>query len=118
MHAWALAQVRRGLPVLTVRKGVQTAAFLGPVAALTVLASPGITPPLALLCMTAALGITSLGAGRSSQGGVRQGAARHLQCMLGRDGLCSSRRAVLTDSPAAAPPHLPCAQARRALSPT
>lgn len=49
------------MPVLRVRKGVQTAAFLGPVAALTVLSNPSISPPLALLCMTAALGITSLG---------------------------------------------------------
>ena len=56
-----LWQVRRGVPVLRVRKGVQTAAFLGPVAALMVLSNPSISPPLALLCMTAALGITSLG---------------------------------------------------------
>lgn len=55
------SQVRRGVPVLRVRKGIQTAAFLGPVLALTVLSNPGISPPLALLCMTAALGITSLG---------------------------------------------------------
>ncbi|KAL4434256.1 hypothetical protein ABPG75_000697 [Micractinium tetrahymenae] len=53
--------VRRGVPVLRVRKGIQTAAFLGPVLALSVLSNPGISPPLALLCMTAALGITSLG---------------------------------------------------------
>ena len=56
-------QVRRGVPVLTVRRGIQTAAFLGPVAALMALANPAISPPLALLSMTAALGITSLGAG-------------------------------------------------------
>lgn len=54
-------QVRRGVPVLTVRRGIQTAAFLGPVAALMALANPAISPPLALLSMTAALGITSLG---------------------------------------------------------
>ncbi|EFN57861.1 hypothetical protein CHLNCDRAFT_143323 [Chlorella variabilis] len=53
--------VRRGVPVLRVRKGIQTAAFLGPVVALMALANPAISPPLALLCMTAALGITSLG---------------------------------------------------------
>ena len=49
------------MPVLKVRKGIQTVAFLGPVAALVVLANKSISPPLALLCMTAALGITSLG---------------------------------------------------------
>ena len=49
------------MPVLKVRKGIQTVAFLGPVAALVVLANKNISPPLALLCMTAALGITSLG---------------------------------------------------------
>ncbi|KAL4424918.1 hypothetical protein ABPG77_009647 [Micractinium sp. CCAP 211/92] len=53
--------VRNGVPVLRVRKGIQTVAFLGPVLALTVLSNPAISPPLALLCMTAALGITSLG---------------------------------------------------------
>jgi ACS family sodium-dependent inorganic phosphate cotransporter/ACS family sodium-dependent inorganic phosphate cotransporter-like MFS transporter 9 len=53
--------VARGVPVLRVRKRIQTVAFLGPVVALMVLSSPGISPPLALLCMTAALGITSLG---------------------------------------------------------
>jgi hypothetical protein len=62
-----LPQVRRGVPVLKVRRGVQTAAFLGPVAALLALANPNISPPLALLCMTAALGITSLGEGRMNR---------------------------------------------------
>lgn len=54
--------VRRGVPVLTVRKNVQAVAFLGPVLALTALSNPAIAPPAALLCMTAALGVTSLGA--------------------------------------------------------
>lgn len=40
---------------------MQTAAFLGPVAALMVLASPTITAGKAVAAMTAALGITSLG---------------------------------------------------------
>ncbi len=57
----ATPQVQNGVPVLRVRKGIQTIAFLGPVLALTVLSNPAISPPLALLCMTAALGITSLG---------------------------------------------------------
>lgn len=62
------AKVRRGVPVLTVRRGIQTAAFLGPVAALMALANPAISPPLALLSMTAALGITSLGEQRAVPG--------------------------------------------------
>ncbi|GAB4816678.1 hypothetical protein N2152v2_003724 [Parachlorella kessleri] len=53
--------VRAGHSVVSVRKGVQTAAFLGPVAALLVLASPSITAGKAVAAMTAALGITSLG---------------------------------------------------------
>ncbi|PSC76976.1 putative anion transporter chloroplastic [Micractinium conductrix] len=53
--------VRRGVPVRRVRRGIQTAAFLGPVAALGVLSNPAISPPVALASMTAALGITSLG---------------------------------------------------------
>lgn len=62
------AKVRRGVPVLTVRRGIQSAAFLGPVAALMALANPAISPPLALLSMTAALGITSLGERRGCLG--------------------------------------------------
>jgi hypothetical protein len=58
--------VARGANVTSVRKGMQSVAFLGPVAALLVLASPGVTPPVAVLCMTAALGITSLGEGRGA----------------------------------------------------
>jgi ACS family sodium-dependent inorganic phosphate cotransporter/ACS family sodium-dependent inorganic phosphate cotransporter-like MFS transporter 9 len=77
-HAAAHAvQVKRGVPVLRVRKGIQTAAFLGPVLALGVLSSPAVAPPLALLCMTAALGITSLGAH----------AAAALQHVVGRSAL-------------------------------
>ena len=41
---------------------LQTVAFLGPALALTLLSQPGISPRLAVGCMTAALGITSLGA--------------------------------------------------------
>ena len=51
----------RGMSVTAVRKRLQTVAFLGPALALTVLTSPAISPRLAVACMTAALGITSLG---------------------------------------------------------
>jgi hypothetical protein len=40
---------------------MQSVAFLGPAAALLVLANPSVSPSLALACLTAALGITSLG---------------------------------------------------------
>jgi ACS family sodium-dependent inorganic phosphate cotransporter/ACS family sodium-dependent inorganic phosphate cotransporter-like MFS transporter 9 len=52
---------RVGLPVVTVRKAVQTVAFLVPAAALMVLSQPGITAEAAVMSMTAALGVTSLG---------------------------------------------------------
>ena len=53
--------VRRGVPVTTVRKRIQTVAFLGPAAALLVLANRAISPALAVACLTVALGTTSLG---------------------------------------------------------
>lgn len=53
--------VARGVPVTNVRKGLQTVAFLIPAIALQVLSQPGITPTLAVACMTVALGTTSLG---------------------------------------------------------
>eukprot|EP00884_Botryococcus_braunii_P012813 jgi/Botrbrau1/21532/Bobra.174_2s0035.1 len=55
---WLLA---RGADRTRVRKAVQTVAFLLPAAALVLLSSVTLTPALALFCMTAALGITSLG---------------------------------------------------------
>lgn len=54
--------VARGWSITTVRKLVQSVAFLGPAAALTVLSNPATPPSLAVACLTAALGITSLGA--------------------------------------------------------
>ena len=53
--------VRHGLPVTAVRKRIQTVAFLGPAAALLVLANRAISPVLAVTCLTIALGTTSLG---------------------------------------------------------
>jgi ACS family sodium-dependent inorganic phosphate cotransporter/ACS family sodium-dependent inorganic phosphate cotransporter-like MFS transporter 9 len=56
------ALVRSGtLSPTAVRKIVQTIAFLGPVAPLLVLAAGGLTPTQAVVAMTCALGITSLG---------------------------------------------------------
>lgn len=54
--------VARGWSVTTVRKRLQTVAFIGPAVALTVLSNPATSPTLAVACLTAALGITSLGA--------------------------------------------------------
>jgi hypothetical protein len=42
-------------------QALQTVAFLGPALALTLLSQPGISHNMAIGCMTAALGITSLG---------------------------------------------------------
>ncbi|GIL51685.1 hypothetical protein Vafri_7616 [Volvox africanus] len=53
--------VSRGVAVSTVRKGMQTVAFLVPAVALLVLSQPGISPAVAVGCMTVALGTTSLG---------------------------------------------------------
>lgn len=53
--------IARGVSVTTVRKAMQTASMLPPAAALLLLATPGITPAAAVACMTAALGVTSLG---------------------------------------------------------
>ena len=53
--------VRHGMPVTAVRKRIQTIAFLGPAAALLVLANRAISPVLAVTCLTIALGTTSLG---------------------------------------------------------
>jgi len=50
-----------GISRLTVRRFMQTVAFLGPVGALMILTQPGISAATAIACMTAALGITSLG---------------------------------------------------------
>jgi nitrate/nitrite transporter NarK len=53
--------IARGVPVTTVRKAMQTVSMLLPAAALLVLATPGLPPAAAVACMTAALGVTSLG---------------------------------------------------------
>ncbi|KAG2442479.1 hypothetical protein HXX76_002565 [Chlamydomonas incerta] len=53
--------VARGVPVTTVRKSLQTVAFLVPAAALMVLCQPGISAATAVSAMTVALGTTSLG---------------------------------------------------------
>ncbi|GLC37990.1 hypothetical protein PLESTB_000448400 [Pleodorina starrii] len=55
------ALVARGVPVVTVRKRLQTIAFLVPAVALVALAQPGISPAGAVGLMTVALGTTSLG---------------------------------------------------------
>jgi ACS family sodium-dependent inorganic phosphate cotransporter/ACS family sodium-dependent inorganic phosphate cotransporter-like MFS transporter 9 len=56
------ALIARGAPVTAVRKGLQTASMLPPAAALLVLALvPNLSPAAAVACMTAALGVTSLG---------------------------------------------------------
>jgi len=56
------ALVRSGtMSPTSVRKSVQTIAFLGPVVPLLVLAGGGLTPTQAVVAMTMALGITSLG---------------------------------------------------------
>lgn len=53
--------VNKGVPVTTVRKALQTVAFLVPAVALLLLANPAIQPSAAVACMTIALGTTSLG---------------------------------------------------------
>ena len=53
--------VSRGVSVTTVRKSLQTVAFLVPAIALLVLAQPGLSPTQAVAAMTVALGTTSLG---------------------------------------------------------
>eukprot|EP00198_Chlamydomonas_reinhardtii_P002510 XP_001691846.1 predicted protein [Chlamydomonas reinhardtii] len=53
--------VARGMAVTTVRKSLQTVAFLVPAAALMVLCQPGISAATAVTAMTVALGTTSLG---------------------------------------------------------
>lgn len=49
---------------LAAPQALQTIAFLGPAVALTLLSRPGISHNMAIGCMTAALGITSLGGPR------------------------------------------------------
>lgn len=53
--------VSKGVPVTTVRKALQTVAFLVPAVALLLLANPAMEPNAAVACMTVALGTTSLG---------------------------------------------------------
>jgi len=53
--------VSRGVDVTSVRKALQTVAFLVPAVALLVLAQPGLSPAQAVAAMTVALGTTSLG---------------------------------------------------------
>lgn len=53
--------VRAGVKPTRVRKVIQTVAFLGPVVPLFVLAAGGLTATQAVLAMTAALGLTSVG---------------------------------------------------------
>lgn len=55
------ALIARGVPVTRVRKVMQTASMLPPAAALLLLSQPGLPPGAAVACMTAALGVTSLG---------------------------------------------------------
>lgn len=63
MYAGVLADalIARGVSVTSVRKLLQTVAFLVPAASLMVLSTCTLTPALAVGCMTAALGFTSLG---------------------------------------------------------
>ncbi|GAX82959.1 hypothetical protein CEUSTIGMA_g10386.t1 [Chlamydomonas eustigma] len=53
--------ISKGHSVTTVRKSLQTVAFLIPAVALLVLAQPGLSPGVAVAAMTVALGTTSLG---------------------------------------------------------
>lgn len=53
--------VRSGVDPTTVRKAVQTIAFLGPVVPLLTLAAGGLSPAQAVGAMTVALGVTSVG---------------------------------------------------------
>ncbi|GBF90924.1 anion transporter, chloroplastic-like [Raphidocelis subcapitata] len=53
--------IARGVDVTAVRKGMQTVSMLVPAAALLLLSQPGLSPAAAVACMTAALGVTSLG---------------------------------------------------------
>lgn len=53
--------VSSGVDVTSVRKRMQTVAFLVPAVALLVLAQPGLSPTQAVAAMTVALGTTSLG---------------------------------------------------------
>ncbi|KAG1674590.1 hypothetical protein FOA52_001839 [Chlamydomonas sp. UWO 241] len=53
--------IAKGTDVTTVRKALQSIAFLVPAVALLVLGSPGISPAQAVAAMTVALGTTSLG---------------------------------------------------------
>jgi ACS family sodium-dependent inorganic phosphate cotransporter/ACS family sodium-dependent inorganic phosphate cotransporter-like MFS transporter 9 len=53
--------IAKGLSVTTVRKSLQTVAFLIPAGALLVLAQSGLSPGAAVAAMTVALGTTSLG---------------------------------------------------------
>lgn len=53
--------IAKGTPVVKVRKALQTVSMLVPAAALLLLATPGLPPAAAVGCMTAALGVTSLG---------------------------------------------------------
>ena len=62
------ALVARGLSVTKVRKRLQTVAFLVPAVALTILVNPTISPATAVACMTAALGVSSLGGSEACLG--------------------------------------------------
>lgn len=53
--------IRRGMSVANVRKLLQSVAFVIPAAALLVLANSAIGSSAALVCLTIALGTTSLG---------------------------------------------------------
>ena len=53
--------VSSGVDVTSVRKRMQTVAFVVPAVALLVLAQPGLSPTQAVAAMTVALGTTSLG---------------------------------------------------------
>lgn len=71
--------VSRGMGVTSVRKALQTVAFLVPAGALLLLGRPGIGPATAVGAMTVALGVTSLGQ-------VGEGLCRQLlySCCTGR----------------------------------
>jgi ACS family sodium-dependent inorganic phosphate cotransporter/ACS family sodium-dependent inorganic phosphate cotransporter-like MFS transporter 9 len=78
------ALVARGAAPTAVRKAVQTAAFLGPVAPLLALAAGGLTPAQGVACMTLALGATSVGQFVTNMGEV---APRHAGRLFG---LCNT----------------------------
>lgn len=97
--------VRSGVNPTTVRKVVQTVAFLGPILPLLALAAGGLGTTQAVVAMTLALGITSVGQFVTNMSDI---APRQAGKLFGLCNTFGTFSGILGVSGEAVAPHVPC----------